>query len=279
MHEQREARVIARRHPEPPAPVRAARHRGQPAAVELDPRVAVRMPLPLRRGADRIHHRLPQHVGQRAPEPLQQREAQAVDADVVVLPQRAGRLQGAWLALLGAAEVALAEVAVVVDGVRLVPHRALPLAGLLQQMPPRDASILVGCEIVVDRRRRYRLVEVTDQAARHGDAGQHGEVALGDAERHVGAPRVAPLGDEVARAQDEPVEVLARAHRPQHLRLGRLVGHADEPPRLGDEVAGPGALMAAVPLHRRLEPVLAEAELGRRLRCPLPRGRHVAHER
>ena len=230
VHEQREARVITRGHPEPAAPVRAAGHRGQPAAVELDPRIAVRMPLPLGRGADRTHHRLAQHVGQRAPEALQQREAQAVDANVVVLPQRAGRLQGARLALLRAAEVALAEVAVVVDGVRFVPQRPLPLAGLLQQMPPGDASILLGREVVVDRGRRHRLVEVTDQAARDGDAGQHGQVALGDAEGHVHALRVAPLGDEVARAQDEPVDVLARAHRPQHLRLGRLVGDADEPP-------------------------------------------------
>ena len=43
-----------------------------------------------------------------------------------------------------------------------------------------------------------RLVDAGDEAVGHGEAGQHGEVALGDGEGHVGARGVAPFGDDAA---------------------------------------------------------------------------------
>src|SRR5437899_2399240 len=83
----------------------------------------------------------------RAAEALQQRQAQPVHAHVVVLEQGAGLLQRPRLTLLRATELALADVAVVVDRVRLAPQRALPLAGLRQEVPPRDGAVVLGGKV------------------------------------------------------------------------------------------------------------------------------------
>ena len=83
-----------------------------------------------------------QHLVERLAKDVEEREAQTVHADVVVFPQRARRPHRARRALSRVAELALADVAVVIDRVRLVPQRALPLAGLLQEMTPRDVAVL-----------------------------------------------------------------------------------------------------------------------------------------
>src|SRR5207245_1548067 len=143
-------RLAPGRDPEAAAPVGAARHRRHPLAVEPDVGVAVGLPLPSLGRADQVHHRPPEHLGQRAPEELEERQAQAVHPDVVVLPVGARRSERASRPLVAAAELAPADVAVVVDAVRLAPERALPLARLLEKMPPRDRTILRRLEAVVE---------------------------------------------------------------------------------------------------------------------------------
>src|SRR5207248_7472641 len=106
----------------------------------------------------------------RATKQLQQRQAQAVHADVVVLPERARRPHRARHALVGLAEVGLAEVTVVVDRIGLAEQRARPLAGLLQEVAPRDRAVLLGVEVDTTRRLAHALVEAFDEAARDADA-------------------------------------------------------------------------------------------------------------
>ena len=214
--EQAEARVIPAAHPEPAAPVRAARHGRHPDAVDLDPGVVVGLPLPLRRGADGAHHRFAQHLGEGTLEHAEERQAQPVDADVVVLPVGAGRAKAAECALDGASQLALSDVPVVVDAVGFAPERALPLARLLKELTPGDAPVLRRHEALVGSRGNDWFVDVADQAAVDRHAGEHGEIALGDAEAHVGPPGVAPLRGNPPAANDEAVEPAARAHRAEH---------------------------------------------------------------
>src|SRR5207248_4244487 len=61
------------------------------------------------------------------------------------------------------------------------------------------------------------LVRIADQPAVPGETGDNREIALGDAESHVGPRRLAPLGDDPAVAQHEPGGPAARAHRPERL--------------------------------------------------------------
>ena len=56
-----------------------------------------------------------------------------------------------------------------------------------------------------------------DRAVRDGDAGDEREVALGDAERHVDAPRIAPARNDAAAAQDQSVRPATRCRRPENL--------------------------------------------------------------
>ena len=69
-----------------------------------------------------------------------------------------------------------------------------------------------------------RLVDAGDEAVGDRQSGQDGEIALGDAEGHVGARGVAPFGDQAAALQDQAGRPAARHDRPGDLAPGpRLV--------------------------------------------------------
>src|SRR5207245_5569640 len=172
--------------------------------------------------------------------------------------------------LLRVAELALADVAVVVDRVGLAPERALPFARLLEEVAPGDRAVLGRVEAVVEGVAAHRVVEVLDEPAKQPGARERGEVALGDAEGHVGAVRIAPLGDDGAAPEDHAVRPAARPHGAEHVaRRGGLVVYPDVPPGLGQEVAPPAGLVSAVIGDRGGETLGRHAELRRALRLPV----------
>ena len=118
--------------------------------------------MPARGRADRPHDPLLEHLGQRAAEPAQQRQAQPVDADIVVFPVAAGRLQRARLPLALPAARLDGEAAVAVDAIGLAEQRALPLRGLLQQWRQVMAP-LRALEAAVAHAPPDRLIEIGDQ--------------------------------------------------------------------------------------------------------------------
>src|SRR5262249_26690232 len=132
-HEESDPRMIPRLHEEAAAPVAATRHRLHALAVDFDIGIAVAVPLPTVGAADRRRDRLAEHLGQWPTEAPQQRKREAIDADVVVFPMGAGLLKRARRSLLCARLVA--EVAVTVDEIGLVPERPLPLRGVVEELP------------------------------------------------------------------------------------------------------------------------------------------------
>ncbi len=196
-------------------------------ATDLDGRIAIAVPLPARGRADRPHHRVREHARQRLSEEPQQREAQAVDADVVVFPVGAGLAQRPERAF-GIVGLALRlQVAVSVDEVGLAPERALPLRGLLQQMMPGDGTVLRGLEPAVRDAHAHALLRIGQQPAVMSDAGEQAEVALGDAEGHVDLTRVAPARHQpsarraAARGPGSRSRAAARNRRSRSRSRGR----------------------------------------------------------
>src|ERR1044071_1619461 len=104
-----------------------------------------------------------------------------------------------------------------VDTIFLAELRALPFAGLGEQMPPRDVAVLLALEAVIESRIARPVVEAPDQAVADGKSGQQRQEALGDAEGHVGACDVAPFGQDLAAAIDDAGMSAPRADRSQHL--------------------------------------------------------------
>src|SRR6266508_5036168 len=137
-------------------------------------------------------------------------------------------------------------------------------------MPPRDRPVLWRLEGVVERVAPHQVVDAADQASSDGDAGQHGQVALGDAEGHVRAARVSPLGDDMPTAQDQTVRTLTWPHGPEHVagRLG-LVGDADVSAGCGEEITPPARLVGEVMVNRGAQRRRVEADLTGLARLPL----------
>src|SRR5262245_58323453 len=90
-----------------------------------------------------------------------------------------------------------------VDLVELAPQLALPLARLLQQMPPRDGCVVRARKPWTFDRSPHPLVHASDQPVGNRDAGEYRQVALGHAEGHVGAKGVAPLGHHVTALEND----------------------------------------------------------------------------
>ena len=109
---------------------------------------------------------------------------------------------------------------VVVDTVFLAEHRALPFAGLGEQVAPGDVLVLRALEAVIECIVTGLVVEVLDEAVAQRQAGEQGEVALGDAEGHVGPGDIAPFGQDLAAAIDDAGMAAARRHRAQYLVVG-----------------------------------------------------------
>jgi len=106
--------------------------------------------------------------------------------------------------------------AVAVDQVRLVPQRALPFGGLLEEVMPGDLAVVRRVEPAIIDGLANRLVHVANEAAVDGEAGEDRQIAFGDAERLADLPRVAPFRDDLPPAQDEPVRAAARSHGAEH---------------------------------------------------------------
>ena len=58
-------------------------------------------------------------------------------------------------------------------------------------------------------------MRVGDQSAVPRETSEDRQIALGDAEGHVDLRRIAPLGDDLATAQQQPIRPAARPHRTQ----------------------------------------------------------------
>src|SRR6516164_113643 len=102
---------------------------------------------------------------------------------------------------------------VAVDEVGLLPQHALPLRGLLEQMAPGDRVVVRRVKAAVLHRCTYRVIEIPDQAMIPSETGKDREIALGDAERHVGPHRVTPFGNNPTAAQHEAIRRSAWPHR------------------------------------------------------------------
>src|SRR5580693_3420140 len=84
-------------------------------------------------------------------------------------------------------------------------------------MMPGNRVVMRRVKATVLDRRTYRLMGITDQATIPGETGEDGEIALGNAECHVGAHRVTPFGDNPAAAQHDAIRRAARPHRSEGL--------------------------------------------------------------
>ena len=228
------------------------------------------MPLPGLRGSDRVHDPLAQHIGQRPAEAQKQAEREQVHAHIVVLVVGTGRSQVAPLTL--AAVVGTdADLPMVVDLIRFSPQLALPFAGLLQKMAPGDACVVGTCEPRPFDRARDWLVDIGNETVGDGHARQNGKVALGDAEGHVGASGVAPLGNKATALQDHAGRVAARNHGADDLApgAGLVPFHdADVAAIWVIEVARPWAVVGQGEIHHGLQRRWIKAGVGRPRSAP-----------
>jgi hypothetical protein len=132
-----------------------------------------------------------------------------------------------------------------------VPSHSLVLVSRCRQVTaPFWAPSKAGCGTLA----RHAGVEVRQQAVRHREPGEDGEVALGHAEGHVGALRVAPFGHALAALEDDARRPAARGRRADHGVVRRRLEEAAL--QMRQDVARPGRLM------RRGE--LGRAAIGRR---------------
>ena len=99
--------------------------------------------------------------------------------------------------------------------VRLAPQRARPVARLPQQVLPGDAGVVFRGEEVHALRHvpGDPVGDAADLAAVERQAHHRRQERLGDAERHVGAPGVAPLRDHAAAVNDQPIHRRSRLGR------------------------------------------------------------------
>ena len=131
-----------------------------------------------------------------------------------------GSCRSRWVPFLPADGTA-ADAAVAVDQIGLVPQLALPFRGLLQQVVPGDRVVVRRLEaavVVIDigvRRTGSCTSRIRPRST--GQTGEDRQIALGDAEGQVDLRGVAPLGDDHAAAQHQPVRAAARPHRPERL--------------------------------------------------------------
>src|SRR6202035_3743156 len=94
---------------------------------------------------------------------------------------------------------------------------------LLQQVPPGYGAVMCAVEAAVADARSNGLVEIGDKPVLDRKPGEDAEIALGDAEGHVDAPRVAPAGGDAAVAQHQPIGIAARPRRADDLAVGSFL--------------------------------------------------------
>src|SRR5262245_26032506 len=135
----------------------AAADRNDLLAGDLDFGVAIPVPLPALRGAYAIHDFVFEDLRQRPLPQTQQRQREAIDAHVVVVPERA------WFLLLMTARF--------VNRRRLLPQPAFPFTGLLQQVVPGYFRVMRRIEAAVDDELSHRLVQIFDHPAIKSQSG------------------------------------------------------------------------------------------------------------
>src|SRR6185437_1675589 len=135
-------------------------------------------------------------------------------------------------------------------------------------MVPGDLRIMRRREAAIIDALADRLVEIADEAALVGEPGEQAETALGDAERHVDARRVAPFGDDEPAMEDEPVRRAARRHLADDFVPRRRL----EEPLAEDagEIARPRRLLAFGEGGGRHQGGGVETGLARRGAAPFP---------
>ena len=239
-----DARLVARADLHAAAPVRAARHRLDALAIDLDPGVVVALPQEVAAAADRPQHAVEEHLRQRAPEQVSQRERELVDAHVVVFPVVARFAQRAALSLPALGRFGVVRHAPVV--LHLVGHAetfALPFAGLRKQVLPGDRAVVLRIETDAGQPVAHALAG-REQPARVRNAREQREVGLGDAERLVRAIGFAPGGDFLAAHTDDTGDAAAWMHRPAQAVERRRVIVVDAPARgVGGRIARPRNLV------------------------------------
>src|SRR5262245_62266310 len=206
------AGLIARRDEHAAAPVRAARHGLDPLACNAGPGRGVTVPLPARGGADRSRNAIAQDLGQSLAEALEQAERQQINAHVVILIVAARRLQVAAQTFARIVRPG-ADLAVVVDLIGFFPKLPLPFAALLQQVAPANRRVVRAGKIRAVNAGADALIDAANQAVGDGKTRKNGQVALGNAERHVRPCRVAPLRSNAAPLEDQARGSPARRHR------------------------------------------------------------------
>src|SRR5215831_16140122 len=94
-------------------------------------------------------------------------------------------------------------------------HSTPPFRGLLQQVMPGDRVVVRRIETAVVNPEANVLVGVSDETTIPSETRQDREIALGHAERHVHARRIAPFGNDKPATQQQTVRSAARTHRPE----------------------------------------------------------------
>src|SRR5262249_6044913 len=112
---------------------------------------------------------------------------------------------------------------IVVDAIFFAEQRALPFAGLVQEVTPGDVPVLLAPEAVIQGIVARLVVEAPDQAVAQRQSRDQREIALGDAEGHVRSRGVTPFGQELAAAIDDAGVAAARRYRSQHLIVRRFL--------------------------------------------------------
>ena len=256
----------------------AAGHRGEPAAADIDAGVAIGLPAPAVRGADRIHDRAAQDVRQRRAEEAQQRQAQPVDAHVVVFPVRARGLQRSracpsasrrrrsrrvrlWSTLSGRSNSVPDHSLVSCSRWRQVMARFCA-----ESKPPSSTRRRTGSSRSVIRPRPKAM------------PGEHGEIALGDREGDLRPLDVAPARGDMAAAHDDAAGRVAALDRPERQAGRRRLAHRLRVPELAvrrQQVARPLGLVGAREGDRGGEALRIEARLDRLDRLPGPSRREI----
>lgn len=242
-----DARLVARADRNAASPMRAARHRRQPPAVDGDPGFVVGLPGKAVPCAQRLQDLALEDRLEWLAEQVQQGQRQLVDAHVVVFPVAAGGLQrpGITLASGGGPRV-LADLAPAVGLVRQAQAAAFPFADLRQQVAPGDGRVVRAVEADAGQLCQHRPVDVGQPVLLLRHAGQQTEVGLGDAEGLVGARGLAPGGDLGTVLPHHAALRAARVQRAEQAVPGRRVLDVDaEALRVVARVARPGGLVGA----------------------------------
>ena len=134
--------------------------------------------------------------------------------------------------------------------VGFAPQRTLPVARLAQQIVPLDLLIVRRFEEVDIRRHvlAREIIHVANEAALPREADYGRQERFRDAERHVDALWLAPLGDDIPVTDDEAVGGRARFHGADG-RVERLVASEGRRERQG-EISRARRLARDGELHR-----------------------------